>query len=122
MYNKLFEDINGRQVITSNTGGLALTRDLKTDDSINDFKLEISEVDNLLSYLDSFIKSSDSYIFMYSNEGIPRIINKGVEMEISLYHIEIREFKSFKSPCDYINRDKLMRSYKKFLEYYNDVK
>ena len=100
MYNKLFEDINGRQVITSKTGGLALSRDLKTDDSINDFKLEISEVDNLLSYLDSFIKSSDSYIFMYSNEGIPRIINKGVEMVISLYHIEIREFKSFKSPCE----------------------
>lgn len=77
MYNKLFEDINGRQVITSNTGGLALSRDLKTDDSINDFKLEIPEVDNLLSYLDSFIKSNDSYIFMYRNEGIPRIINRG---------------------------------------------
>lgn len=114
MYNKLFEDINGRQVITSDNGGLALSRDLKTDDSINDFKLEISEVNNLLSYLDSFIKSSDSCIFMYNNEGISRIMNKGIEVVISLYHIEIHQFKSFKSHCEYINKDKLMRSYKKF--------
>lgn len=122
MYNKLFEDINGRQVITSNTGGLALSRDLKIDDSVSEFTLEISEVDNLLSYLDSFIKSSDSCIFMYNNEGISRILNKGIEVVISLYHIEIHQFKSFRSRCNYINKDELMRSYKKFLEYYNNVK
>lgn len=121
MYIKLFEDSKGRQVALSNKGGLAFSRNLKTnDDSVHKFTMEVSEVDNLLNWLDSFIRSGDSFKFMYVNEGVyPRIIKRGVEIVIGFYHLEIREFKFCKEHCENIRNDKIMVCYKKFLEYYN---
>lgn len=120
MYYKLFEDSKGRQVALSNKGGLAFSRNLKTiDDLVHKYTMEDSDVDNLLNCLDSFIKSGDSYKFMYINEGYPRIIKKGIEIVIGFYHIEIHEFKSYKDNCENISNDKLRVYYKNFLEYYN---
>lgn len=123
MYYKLFEDSKGRQVALSNKGGFAFSRDLKIiDDLVHKYTMDDSDVDNLLNCLDSFIKSRDSCKFMYINEGYPRIINKGIEIVIGFYHIEIHEFKSYKDTCENISNDKLMVYYKNFLEYYNDNK
>lgn len=121
MYYKLFEDSKGRIVALSNKGSLAFSRNLKTiDDLVHKYTIDDSDVDNLLNCLDSFIKLGDSCKFTYINKGVyPRLIKNGVEVVIGFYHLEIREFKFCKDPCENIRNDKIMVCYKKFLEYYN---